>query len=63
MSANLFEAAAERAVKTWKAYLAALCLLLLAFVIDRMSGSPFFEKGEPIEIANFKVIREALSAT
>jgi hypothetical protein len=63
MSSTLFEAAAERAVKTWKAYLAALCVLLLAFIIDWMSGSPFFVKGEPIGLANFKVVREALSAT
>src|SRR4051812_32290230 len=63
MSSTLFEAAAERAVKTWKAYLAALCVLLLAFIIDWMSGSPFFVKGEPIGLSNFKVVREALSAT
>src|SRR4051794_7828449 len=63
MDSTLFEAAAERAVKTWKAYLAGLCLLLLAFVIDSMSGSPFFKQGKPIEFANFKVAREALSAT
>jgi hypothetical protein len=63
VSSTLFEAAAERAVKTWKAYLAGLCLLLLAFVIDWMSGSPFFTEGKPIELANFKVVREALSAT
>jgi hypothetical protein len=62
MSSTLFEAAAERAVKTWKAYLAGLCLLLLAFVIDWMSGSPFFKEGK-IELGNFKVVREALSAT
>jgi hypothetical protein len=58
-----FEAALERAGKTWKRYSTALCALLLAFIIDWLSGFRFLKEQQQIEVAGFKVVREALSAT
>jgi len=63
VSSTLFEAAAERAGKTWKIYIVALCILQLTLVIDAMSGLSFLGKGGQIDLAGFKVVREALSAT
>lgn len=63
VSSTLFEAAAERAAKTWKIYIVALCILQLTLMIDAMSGLSFLWEGGQIDLAGFKVVREALSAT
>jgi hypothetical protein len=63
MSATLFEAAAEKTAKTWNRYIVALCILQLTLMIDQMSGAEFLCQGKPIDLAGFKVVREALSAT
>ena len=63
MESKLFEAALERVVKTWKTYITAICILLLTLIIDALSGYSFLRGGEPIDLAGFKVVREALSAT
>lgn len=63
MESKLFEAALERVVKTWKTYITAICILHLTLIIDALSGFSFLRGGEPIDLAGFKVVREALSAT
>lgn len=63
MSSERFEAALERAAKTWKAYFAAICILHVTVMIDALSGFPFLEGRTPIDLAGFEVVREALSAT
>jgi len=63
MESKLIEAALERVVKTWKTYITAICILLLTLIIDALSGFSFLRGGEPIDLAGFKVVREALSAT
>ena len=63
MGSTLFEAAAERTAKTWKTYIVALCVLQLTLMIDIMSGFSFLGEGGKIDLAGFKIVREALSAT
>jgi hypothetical protein len=63
MDSKLFEAALERAAKTWKTYVAAICILHLTLIIDSLSGFSFLRGETPIDLAGFKVVREALSAT
>jgi len=63
MDSKLFEAALERAAKTWKTYIAAICILHLTLIIDALSGFSFLLGKDPIDLAGFKVVREALSAT
>lgn len=63
MDAKLFEAALERAAKTWKTYIAAICILHLTLIIDALSGFSFLQGKDPIDLAGFKVAREALSVT
>ncbi|HYJ06817.1 MAG TPA: hypothetical protein VEX43_16900 [Chthoniobacterales bacterium] len=63
MSSTLFDAAAERTGKTWKTYMVALCILQLTLMIDAMSGFSFLREGGEIDLAGFKIVREALSAT
>jgi hypothetical protein len=63
IDSDLFKAALERAAKTWKTYATAICILNLTFMIDALSGLSFFRGGKPIDLAGFKVVREALSAT
>lgn len=63
MESKLFEAALERVAKTWKTYITAICILHLTLIIDALSGFSFLRGGEPIDLAGFKVVREALSAT
>jgi hypothetical protein len=63
MNSTLFEAALQRAVKTWKTYIVAICILHLTLIIDALSGFSFLSGKEAINLAGFKVVREALSAT
>jgi len=63
MNSKLFEAALARAAKTWKTYVSAICVLYLTLLIDFLSGFSFLSGREPINLAGFKVVREALSLT
>ena len=63
MESKLFEAALERVINTWKTYVTAICILHLTLIIDALSGFSFLRGEEPIDLAGFKVVREALSAT
>jgi len=62
VKSDLFEAALLKTQKTWKTYVTALCALNLGFLIDALGGSHFFGAGGEINLAGFKVVREALSA-
>ena len=53
----------ERVINTWKTYVTAICILHLTLIIDALSGFSFLRGEEPIDLAGFKVVREALSAT
>lgn len=63
MKPDLFEAALLKTQKTWQTYVKALCALDLVLLIDRLGGSNFLNPGGQIDVAGFKVVREALSAT
>jgi hypothetical protein len=63
MKSDLFEAALLKTQKTWKTYVKALCGLTLGFLIDWLGGLSFFKGRAEINLAGFKVVREALSLT
>ena len=63
MSSELFSDALKGTRATWKKYVTGLCILDLGVLIDWLSGRSFFSGKEPIELAGFKVVREALSAS
>ena len=63
MNSKLFDATLERVAKTWKTYISAICILYLTLIIDALSGFSFLRGINPIDLAGFKVVREALSAT
>lgn len=61
MATDAFKPALERTIKTWQKYTVALCALTFAFVIDAVGGFEFFKKQTEINLAGFKVVREAFS--
>lgn len=63
MKSGLFEAVLLKTKKTWTTYVTALCALSLGLLIDWLGGSHFLRPGGAIDLAGFKVVREALSAT
>lgn len=63
MDSNLFDAALQLTATTWKAYTVAICILFVTLMIDMLSGFSFLKGKTPIDLAGFKIVREALSAT
>ena len=61
MQIELFKAALKQTQTTWQRYIAAYCLLQMGFVIDVLGGSSFLVKHQAVELAGFKVVREAIS--
>lgn len=60
---DVFASALENMQSTWKAFALTLCTLHLLLIIDVLSGSQFMKEGGAIEIGDFKIVRETLSAT
>jgi hypothetical protein len=63
MATDFFSAVLERTIKTWRTYTVVLSGLGLTFIVDALNGFAFFHKQTAIELAGFKVVREALSLT
>lgn len=63
MQIELIKATLKQTQTTWQRYMAACCLLLLGFVIDLLGGASFLVRHQAIELAGFKVVREAISLT
>ena len=58
-----FVAALNQTQKTWGRFFTALCILLLTLLVDAVSGFSFLSGETAIDLAGFKVVREALSVT
>lgn len=63
MQIELFKATLKQTQSTWQRYIASYCLLQLGFIIDVLGGSGFLLGHQAIELAGFKVVREAISLT